>query len=289
MIESAVVAHLSIAAYAIWFAVTWIVMSALAMIAIRKKRWINRAYRLARESDLTLPPRLEGRVAKRLRNEWLASWFLGPLIIGPENIAVVNVGLRNASFWTAWFPRLAMLLPTLLVVVSFGGVIVARWNPPGPTRVSHLQRISLRDAFTPTESFTLLVGVGATIAVVSWGLLQLHSPFRWWVLDFAAFALAAVLWWRLEIAVLQYPSTASDVMELRWDDVFRFRRVRSLAIGAAWLPPFVIFLLDWFIDQQLTHAPGGSVLPMYVPLVALVVVYLIFKQGRQLWRLDGVG
>ena len=121
-----------------------------------------------------------------------------------------------------------------------------------------------------------------------WGLLQVHAGTRWWFFDLSAFALAGVLWWRMEVVVVQRPTMASNATELSWDDVLRFRRVRSLAVCAAWLPPFVIFLLDFYVDTALTHFQHVAMLPIFVPVSALVGVFLIFRQGRQLWRLEGL-
>ncbi|HUX03787.1 MAG TPA: hypothetical protein VMV53_02620 [Acidimicrobiales bacterium] len=288
MIGSAVAVRHAIWTYAFWYVLVWAGVSAPFFLVLnRKKRWIARANRLARQSDINLPQRLEDRVAKRLRNEWFATLVLYPLFVGPWSFLSINIGIQNARFWATWFPRLAMLLPTLLVLYSFGTVVIARWNSPGPRRVSHLRKVRPREAFTAAEGYTLVAGVGANIAVVAWGLLRVHSPGRWWILDLAALALAGALWWRMEIAILRHPSAASDATELGWDDVFRFRRIRSLAVGAAWLPPFTVFLLDSMIGQQLTHFQGGSTLPLDAAIAVVVGVYLIFRQGRQQWRLDG--
>lgn len=280
-----VVGHEVLVTYVFWF-ILGSVGAGLPVLLIvnRKKRWAARAHRLARASGIDLPSRLEDRVAKRLRKEWLVSLAFYPLLMGPWQFLALRIGVRDASFWDKWFPRLAMLLPILAVVCAVSTVVVARWNEPGPVRLSHLRGIRLREAFTATESLALMVGVVGTGGGVAWGLVQAHSPLRWWILDFAAIAVAAALWWRMEIAVLRHPSTASDETELRWDDLFRFRRVRSLAIGAAWLPPMFVFLLKSEVDQQLTHFRSASMLPVEAVGAVAVAVYLIFRQGQQLWR-----
>jgi hypothetical protein len=282
----AVVAHASTRTFATEFILVFIGVSVASLLIVnRKKRWVARAQRLARQSGIDLPSRLEDRIAKRLRNEWLAFLVFYPLWFGPLLFISSTGALRDATFWATWFPRLAMLLSIFGVIISFSTVIVARWSIPGPTRLSHFPKVRLREAFTPAETYTLVAGIGATGAVVAGGLSQVHSPISWWLFEFGAFALAGVLWWLMELAVLHHPSTASDAKELQWDDVFRFRRVRSLAIGAAWTPPMLGFYLDLMMNQQLSHFQHGVLWPMYVPIVVLAGVIIIFRQGRQLWRL----
>ncbi len=288
MIGALVKSHLSMWPFVKWFLIVWAMETAMGlMIFNHKSRWIKRAHRLAVQSNIELPSRLEERVARRLRNEVFVSVGLFPLIYLPMWILVLRTGLRNAEFWTTWFPRLVVLLPLLLLCYSFVSVIVARWNSPGTTRVSHLRQIRLREAFTSSESITLVAGGCATIGASVWGLSRVHASTSWWILDLVALAVAAVLWWRMEEAFMRRPSMASDVTELGWDDVLRFRRVRSLAISAAWLPPFVIFLLDLFVDQSLDHFQRVNTFPIYIPIVSVIAVVLIFREGRQLWRLEG--
>lgn len=286
MIVVAVVSHASIRVYATTLILGTIGIGVpLFLVLNSQNRWLSRAHRLARESGINLPSRLEDRVARRLRNERIAGSVFYLLITVPVQITFFGIALRDATFWTTWFPRLALLLPIFGVAFSFSTVAVARWNKPGSARLSHFRKIRLREAFTPAERATLVAGIGATGGVVAWGLSQVRSPFYWWVFEFCAIALALVLWWLMEIAVLHHPSTASDARELQWDDFFRFRRARSLAIGAAWLPPMLCFYLDVMMNERLSHSHSGVLLPLYVPIVVGVGVYMVFRQGRQLWRL----
>ncbi len=288
MIGSIVRSNLSMWPFFKWFFIVWVGETAIFLLIFNhKSRWIKRARRLAAQSNIELPARLEDRVARRLRNEVFVSMALFPLIYVPVFIFPLRIGLRNAEYGTTWIPRLTVLLPMLLVCYGFVSVVVARWNIPSTTRVSHLRQIRLREAFTPTESITLVAGACATLGVSVWGLSLVHASTGWWILDLVAVAGAALLWWRMEEAFMRRPSMASDVTELGWDDVLRFRRVRSLAVSAAWLPPFVIFLLNFEVDQSLTHFQHVNMLPMYVPFVSMIGVILIFREGRQLWRLEG--
>jgi hypothetical protein len=266
----------------------FVVESAILFAVInRKSRWIKRAHRLARESGIELPSRLEDRVARRLRNEFLVFFAVYPLAFLPMWLLSIRTANHGAAYWTTWFPWLALLLPVLLVCYNFATVLVARWNSPGSTRVSHFRQISIREAFTPSEILTLAAGVGATFAVIMWGLVQVHAGTLWWICDLVAVAVATMLWWRMEVAVMGRPSMAGDATELDWDDVLRFRRVRSLAVNAAWLPPLVIFFLDFYVDLSLNHFQHFTMLPIYIPAAVVVGVFLIFRQGRQLWRLEG--
>src|ERR1035437_9988791 len=134
----AVVSHLSIRALVTGYILGSIGMSVpLFLVVNRKKRWVALGHRLARESSIELPSRLEARVAKRLRNEWLSTFVFYPLIMVPLLFISFNSALRDATFWATWFPRFAMLLPIFGVIISFSTVIVARWSIPGPTRLSH--------------------------------------------------------------------------------------------------------------------------------------------------------
>lgn len=266
----------------------WVVAGAVfVMIFNRESRWVNRARRLARQSSIELPSPLEGQVARRLRNEGFASLVLYPFLAGPLYLFSMRIGLQGTTYSTTWFPRFAIVLPILLVCYSFGTIVVARWNSPGTTRVSHFRQARLREAFTHVELITLAAGVCATVGASSWGLWKVRTGASWWFLDFMAVALAGVVWWRMEVAVLRRPSMASDSMELAWDDLLRFRRVRTLAIGAAWMPPFIICMLDFLVEVELASSHGGTSTapPIYVPIAVVAGVYLIFRQGRQLWRM----
>jgi hypothetical protein len=81
-------------------------------------------------------------------------------------------------------------------------------------------------------------------------------------------------------------SSASDELELGWDDLLRFEQVRMFTLGCAWLPATYIFLADEGVVNERALAAGTSAdlsWMFYVPAV-WVVVFLTFRQGRQLWR-----
>ena len=137
MTGSLVVRHFSMWSFIIWFWIVWIVEGAIfLMIFNRKSRWIKRARRLARESNIELPSRLESRIAKRLRNEVFASFALYPLFACPMWLFSILTGLEGATYWTTWFPWLALMLPMLLVCYSFGSVVVALEQPRHETGVT---------------------------------------------------------------------------------------------------------------------------------------------------------
>jgi hypothetical protein len=260
------------------------VVELIITITKRKKRWASRTHRLARQSGIELPSRLEDRIARRLRNEWLAWLVIFPLWLSPLEFTSFNRHIQSATYWDTWFPRLVILTPLLGVVISFSSVIIARWNVPGPTRLSHFRKVRLRQAFTIAERCALVAGVGATMGVSAWGLQQSHSPIHWWMVEFGALVMAGVLWWFLENAVMDHPSTASDPIELEWDDLFRFRRVRSLALGAAWIPPTAGWVLNYLMIQQL-NPHTQSPLWVFGPLAVGIGVALVFRQGSLLWRM----
>ena len=262
---------------------TYVVVQAIIFATSRNKGWTMRAQRLARDSGIELPHRLMDRIARRLRNEWLVGVVILPLWFIPLELSTFVPHIQSPTFWHQWFPRLVILAPLFGVAMGFVSVIVARWNVPRLTRLSHFRKVRLHQAFTGAERCVLVAGVGSTMVVSAWGLHESHSSIHWWLVDFGALVVAGVLWWILEEALLDHPSTASDPIELAWDDLFRFRRVRSLAIGAAWIPPMAGMFLVFLMNQAIGHHNLGPPF-VYGSLVSVTVVVFVFRQGRQLWR-----
>jgi hypothetical protein len=91
------------------FFIIWVVESAILFAVInRKSRWIKRAHRLARESGIELPSRLEDRVARRLRNEFLVFFAVYPLAFLPMWLLSIRTAYHGATHWTTWFPWLCV-------------------------------------------------------------------------------------------------------------------------------------------------------------------------------------
>lgn len=276
--------------YSVWAAVLVGEMALMVLAALRTKPWIKRAHRWARHSDIELPSYLEGRIERRLRKERLAFLAVWPFFIAALMGLFLGPVSRSMSMWTTWFPLLLLLVPIVMVLYSFESIVVARWNTAGPTRVSHFRQIRLREAFTQLEVVTLGAGVAMTAGASAWGLWKVHAGLRWWLCDLVTILIAMMLAWRMEVAILDRPSAASNAIELSWDDNLRFLRIRKSAVGAALLPPLLIVYLDFYLDfylgQVMTRFQHGSMLLPAIIIIAGVGVTMIFRQGRQLWSLD---
>ncbi len=79
------------------------------------------------------------------------------------------------------------------------------------------------------------------------------------------------------------PTSASDALELSWDDMLRFGAVRQVSVMASSMTATVILLADWMASQA--GATPGSLWPLYLVVIALAMVALVFQQGSELWRL----
>jgi len=90
------------------------------------------------------------------------------------------------------------------VVCNVSTVVVARWCEPGPVRLSRLRGIRPHEAFTVWERLALVAGVVGTGVDGAWGRVRVHSPLRRWIVDFAAFEVAAALWWRIEVVIARH-------------------------------------------------------------------------------------
>src|SRR5262249_46267792 len=141
---------------------------------------------------------------------------------------------------------------------------------------------------TSAEATMTIVGAIAAAGAGGWGLSQASRPAWWWATFAVASGLALAVWGVSATAVMSRPSSASDEIELGWDDLIRFMHVRSMTISAAWMPAVFIFLADWEASSQ----PGStSFWPSYLILAVFITLCIVYRQGRTLWRrawlLDG--
>jgi hypothetical protein len=91
---------------------------------------------------------------------------------------------------------------------------------------------------------------------------------------------------------MKRPSSASDAIELAWDDLLRFRQVREMTTCAAWGPALLVYLADSIMSSAFFHTtPAPGMVPadfigwtLLVPVVILVVLAVVFRQERHLWR-----
>lgn len=254
------------------------------LYAFRRRLWARRAHRLARRSDIALPEPLTGRVARFLRDAWLSgmlpSLLVLPLFWWPLTIYNPDRGPHQFAHSYPWF---VTAFPVLGIVSSFLSTLWPRWRASGARRVTHLGQVSVGQAFTPVEAVVAVIG--ATLAAITclWGLLLVAAPPWWWVVFMAAYGAAVAAWWWAVSTIMGRPTSASDELELGWDDLFRFRQVRSLTAGATWGPPLLIFFFNELAAQP-PNSPTLPLVPFYVVCIVALFVYLVFRQGRQLWR-----
>jgi hypothetical protein len=254
-------------------------------LAFRSRIWVRKAHKLAADSDIVLPGPLTGRVARFLRDEFLffalVAWLFVCLAI---EMLTVDWGRRQ---WAQWFPWLLAGLPVFCVCFCYASTVWPRWRASGAGRVTHLGHVPVRRAFTPAEGAVAVTGAVFAAVTGGWGLWLVAAPAWWWAVCAAAFTAGVAAWWRAVSAIMGRPSSASDEIELGWDDLFRFRHVRGLTVAAAWIPAVFIFLAD---DQLLAYKFISSYIPVLVPFyvpIALSLMQLVFsafRQGRQLWR-----
>ena len=252
--------------------------------AFRENMWIQRAYRLAGQSNIALPTHLVWRVARFLRGEFLFSMPLLGAATVFFNVVALGDNTQQQRDWTLWFPWILAGMPLFYTANLFVVTAWPRWKASSARRVTHLGGIPIREAFTPAEFAVLLIGPVFGVAFGAWGLWRVAAPAVWWVACPVAFGAGVVAWWYAARGVMSRPSSASDEVELGWDDLLRFRAVRELTQGSAWLPPLMLALVDSFMARQLDREPGFQFWPYVVVGVAFLLVYRTFRQGRQLWR-----
>lgn len=255
------------------------------LLAFRDSTWARRAHKLAAKSDMALPGPLVPKVARFLRDSWLFGslmlWICEPLVL----TAVGGPYDRPDS--TRWLPWVVTGLPILMAGFAYALTVWPRWKASGSTRVTHLRRLTVRQAFTFSEASVTIAGVVIATAAGGWGLWLASAPVWRWAAFAAACGVALTAWWASAKAVMGRASNASDDIELGWDDLIRFSRVRSMTIGAAWLPALCIIAADW---NAAASQPGPTpqfytpAWPFYLLSAACVVLYLIYQQGRKLWR-----
>jgi hypothetical protein len=119
---------------------------------------------------------------------------------------------------------------------------------------------------------------------VGWGLWRIGAGVLWWMTALASMIVAGfVLRWMAQV-IMNQPSSAGDVLDLGWDDVLRFRRVRGLAVGAALGFPTLIVFLDVLVAFDLGHQRSFNFLFVVAAIAFMVSGAQIFKQGQRRWR-----
>jgi hypothetical protein len=274
----------SLIGYSIGFAI-------LAVFSLlRRQMWLRRADRLARQSGIALPLWIEDRVARFLRNEFFFGQFVA-LLTTPA-LSTLVVATMAGGNWGKWLPWILVSIPLYLIVVGSVTSLWPRWKASSRYRVTHLGSVSTRHAFTSAEFAAVVIGAILGLALSAWGLRHVAAPATWW-LAFAAAAIAAFgAWRRAAWGIMNRPSSASDEIELGWDDLLRFRQVRGLTAAAAWGPTVMVYVIDCVMASAFTRNFTGPNMmgvqiqwwPILLPIATLVLLSLLFRQGRGLWR-----
>ena len=273
--------------YSIGAAISGLIM---LIFLLRRQMWLRRADKLARQSNIALPLWIEYQVAGFLRNESLFAWLVTMLTL-PVTNTVIAYSVVDQN-WAKWFPWTLVGLPLYWAVLGYVLSLWPRWKASNRYRVTHLVSRSVRDAFTLAEFAALILGVVLGLALGAWGLRHVAAPATWWLAGAAAFGVGFVAWHHAAWSIMNRPSSASDEVELGWNDLLRFRQVRGFTVTVAWTPALMVFLLDCMMASAFTRkftAPGevGYQLvwwPILVPIVTLVLLGLVFRQGRGMWR-----
>jgi hypothetical protein len=264
---------------------------AVTVFVLDKQRWISLARNLAERSDIALPGPLAGRVARFLRGQFLVGQLVSALTFLLVWTAIHSGG--EPGFWAAWFPWFLAGVPLSCAVYGFARGLWPRWQAPGGYRVTHLGSLSVRQAFTRAEVTALVIGVACSAAAGAGGLWYIRAPATWWLACAAAMAAALVAWRYAAASVMKRPSSASDAIELAWDDMLRFRQVREMTACAAWGPALFVYLADCIMSSAFFHTtPAPGMVPadfigwtLLGPAVIAVVLAVVFRPGRHLWRL----
>jgi hypothetical protein len=251
--------------------------------ACRKKVLFKRAYRMATSSNLELPPRLVDHVLRFLRRQYvtcfIASWVT--VILINVLFSVFSPG-HGPRFWARWLPWLIIVVPVLSIVFSFLMSAWPRWRASGAPRITHAKTLSPNDAFTRTEYAVVVLGWILSSLASAWLLRHFHAATGTWFVWAGSMCLSLVVWWGSAMTTMNRPTSASDAVELSWDDMLRFSAVRGLSVAASWGSAMIILFTDWMVvEARASQEPGW---PLYVPVIAVVMVALVFQQGRQLWR-----
>lgn len=262
----------------------------VTILGLDKQRWIGLARKLAARSDIALPRPLAGRVARFLRGQFLVGQ-LGYALAFPLAWTAVFSG-EEPGIWAVWFPWFLAGVPPFFAVFSYAGGLWPRWQASGGYRVTHLGSLSIRQAFTPAEVTALVIGVACSAAAGAWGLWYTRAPATWWLACTAAMAAALAAWRYAAAGIMKRPSSASDALELGWDDLLRFRQVREMTACVAWVPATLVYMADCMMSSAFFHTTTApATVPadflawtLLVPVVIVVVLAVVFRQGRHLWR-----
>lgn len=267
-----------------------VVSVVVLIVATRRHRLLRDAHKLAMAADIELPDRLVPLVVRFQRRRAMVAVLASAL----TTVVVTALMLPGTGpkHWGRALPLSVTLLPCLLVV----GCLVVASAPPrrressNGWQVSHRAQLSPRSAFTATEWLVLGLGVPVAAGAAGWGLWRVGAPVAWWAGWSAAFGLGGVVCWRSAVAVMLRPGGAGDVVELGWQDVLRFERVRGMLLAACWVQPILVLCLDSLVSSpRRVVAPAAAQWPFLLDSAISLMLLVVFRQGRRQWRQAWLG
>jgi hypothetical protein len=111
----------------------------------------------------------------------------------------------------------------------------------GPTRLAHLTRFSVREAITRGELAAIVLTYPLAAGIAGWSLWRIGEPWRtWFWLPTVVIAAQAVATLGICRFVMHARADSTDLLELAWDDVLRFDRVRSMLAVSSFTTLFFI-------------------------------------------------
>jgi hypothetical protein len=194
-------------------------LAALVVVTMRRP-----AERLARDVNLALTPEIGKRLDRflRLRNSLRAIL----LVLLSQLVLATTVGDPGSHRSQA---LVMLLLPGGIWISVVAVSLWPRWKSRGPVRMAHLRRLHLRDTVTTLEIAAIAGAYAMGAALAGWALWHAGTQWRqWFWLPAALLAGQAVISIAICGRVMNAPAAGGDSLELAWDDVLRFDRVRSL-------------------------------------------------------------
>lgn len=254
-------------------------MPALVVLVLIMRR---PAYRLADSWNLTLTPELNKRMNRFLRLR--------------TSLRVILLALFSQLLLAA-----ILLKPdspgshALFIVLLAGGIWVSalavslwpRWKSRGSTRMAHLRRLRLTDTVTRPEIAAIACAYALGAVLAGWGIRLAAAPWRgWFWLPAVLVAGQAAITVTICSRMMNAPAAGGDAIELAWDDVLRFERVRSLLAISSFATLYIIavFVAD-MAKIQAKSLPTEILLALVLSLLLSGFIRLRDKSSaRTNWR-----
>lgn len=181
------------------------------------------AHKLARSWNLALTPELNKRLNRFLRLRSSLRIFLLVLL---SQLLLLTALLPDSRRSQALF---IVLLPGGIWISALAVSLLPRWKSRGTIRMAHLRRLRLKDTVTRLEIGASAGAYALGAVLAGWALWYAGTPWReWFWLPAILLAGQATLTITICKRVMNAPAAAAGALELAWDDVLRFERVRSL-------------------------------------------------------------